>query len=68
MRTLTPEIKKLLDETTKYTPIRQLILFVVWDVFCPKRRDIVIKSLQLGKSWRFAFEDGKQKNMTWLNL
>ena len=61
MRKLTPDIKELLDETTKYAPLGQLLKAAMWDVFYPKKLDILIDSLQRGKSWRFTFEDAQQK-------
>ena len=62
MRKMTPELKTLFNHHFKnsvFTPRTQMFMFMLWDIFCPKKRDELIKWLEMGTTWRYAYERAK---------
>jgi hypothetical protein len=60
MRRINKKEKDLLDIAWRYAPLRQIIMFGLWDIFCPKKRDTTLQAIKDGMSWRFAYERGKK--------
>jgi hypothetical protein len=59
MKKLSSEDIKILNEVTKYIPIKQQLILVWWDIFYPKKRELLFYKLQQGMSWYFAYTETK---------
>lgn len=46
-----PETKKVIDRAIVRATYRESIIFGLWDIFCPKKRDAVVDKLNDGMAW-----------------
>jgi len=55
-----PEIKELLNKATIHASYRESLLFGIWDIFYPAKRDLIIDKLKQGMDWQYAFNEAKK--------
>jgi hypothetical protein len=64
MLKLISKSKKWLDKTKEFIlknniHFKEILIFILWDIFCPKKRNKLIESLENGKSFKFSYKDAK---------
>jgi len=59
MDELTPRMNKIIERMLDEASTTEQLTIAYWDIFCPKKRNELIKYLELGTSWRFAYQSAK---------
>ena len=57
---LTNELEKLIDDCYPWSTWQEKVTFIYWDIFVPKRRNMLIEKLKLGCNWMYAFKCAKE--------
>jgi len=48
-----------IDRAIKCAPTRQLFMWCLWDIFCKRKADKLIKCLDVGMTWDAAYTIAK---------
>ncbi len=59
MRKLTPEQKQMVDRAIKSAPARQIFMWGLWEIFCHRKADKLIKCVEVGMTWFAAYTIAK---------
>ena len=61
MRRLKKHEKSRYKEAMKFAPLKQQIIVIWWDIFCPKKREKFHTCIMSGMHWKAAFKDAENK-------
>ena len=50
----------ILLNVLKFASIGEIIRFISWDIFKPKKVKKLIEGIQIGKNWRSAYNEAKK--------
>jgi len=53
------ELKELLDSAFYSSTGWEWFIFILWDIFVPKKRDKLIDGLKSGMSWTYAYRNAR---------
>jgi len=56
---LTPDQKKALNEAMRYAPLHQVIIALFWAIFKKRKAKELMRLIEIGMNWKYAFEDAK---------
>ena len=48
-----------IDRAIKCAPTRQLFMWRLWEIFCPRKADKLIKCVEVGMTWDAAYTIAK---------
>ncbi len=60
MNTISKNEMKTFDKVTEHAPIKQLLMWALWEVFNRKKSNVLNDAIRSGMSWRFAYQKAKE--------